>query len=227
MLGYDLKHPSVQQLLLKNTGLLRRVGLEILEALSELQQLNLVHCDLKPSNILLKGSRVSDGIKLIDFGSSMYSQEIECDYIQSRPYRAPEITLLGDISGKIDVWSLGCVLYELFTGEILFGYSSVNENLIKALSLDNYTHVQVQSKSFFIDENTVKVNDRLYFIDPRSKQIILPVKGACFEGKLVEAGACPQLVDLLKKCLRFNPAERISISDALAHVFWSDQSISL
>jgi len=57
-----------------------------------LREENLIHCDLKPENILLKSPDKS-GIKVIDFGSSCFANQIIYTYIQSRFYRAPEIIL--------------------------------------------------------------------------------------------------------------------------------------
>ena len=67
------------------------------------------------------------GIKLIDFGTSCYEGKLyhkidqqSYTYIQSRYYRAPEITLGIDYDAKIDMWSTGCILAELYTGVPLF-----------------------------------------------------------------------------------------------------------
>jgi dual specificity tyrosine-phosphorylation-regulated kinase 2/3/4 len=74
---------------------------------------------MKPENILLCQSNKS-GIKVIDFGSSTYEMEQFYTYIQSRYYRAPEIMLGIRYSPAIDMWSLGCILYELYVGVPLF-----------------------------------------------------------------------------------------------------------
>lgn len=79
----------------------------------------IVHCDLKPENILLCHPNKS-GIKVIDFGSGTYEKEQYYTYIQSRYYRAPEVILGVRYSPAIDMWSMGCILYELFTGTPLF-----------------------------------------------------------------------------------------------------------
>ncbi len=60
-------------------------------------------------------------IKLIDFGSSCYLNKRTYTYIQSRFYRSPEVLLGLPYSQKIDMWSLGCVVVEMHTGEPLFG----------------------------------------------------------------------------------------------------------
>lgn len=60
------------------------------------------------------------GIKIIDFGSSCFDNETIYTYIQSRYYRAPEITLGINYDQNIDIWSTGCILAELYTGVPVF-----------------------------------------------------------------------------------------------------------
>lgn len=74
---------------------------------------------MKPENILLKEYNKS-GIRIIDFGSSCFEDQTVYTYIQSRYYRAPEITLGRPYDHKIDTWSTGCILAELYTGVPLF-----------------------------------------------------------------------------------------------------------
>ena len=59
-------------------------------------------------------------IFLTDFGSNMKICNLEDDEIQTRYYRAPEVILGVNYNEKIDIWSIGCMIYELYTGEILF-----------------------------------------------------------------------------------------------------------
>lgn len=93
-----------------------------------LRENNIVHCDMKPENILLRESNKS-GIKIIDFGSSTYENEQFYTYIQSRFYRAPEIMLGIRYTPAIDMWSLGCILYELFVGFPLFAGEDEKEQM--------------------------------------------------------------------------------------------------
>jgi len=78
-----------------------------------------MHCDIKPENILLSSySRAL--VKVIDFGSSSFVTDRQSSYIQSRSYRAPEVILGLPYDGKIDIWSLGCVVAEMYTNEVTF-----------------------------------------------------------------------------------------------------------
>lgn len=115
--------------LLKNTKfrgvsltLIRKFSKNLLKSLEFLSRpdVNIIHCDLKPENILLRHPRRS-AIKMIDFGSSCYLTKRTYTYIQSRFYRSPEVLLGLPYSQKIDMWSLGCVVVEMHTGEPLFG----------------------------------------------------------------------------------------------------------
>ena len=57
---------------------------------------------------------------MIDLGSSCYVTDQLSSYVQSRSYRAPEVILGLPYDQKVDIWSLGCILAELLTGNVLF-----------------------------------------------------------------------------------------------------------
>ena len=103
-------------------NLIRKFSKQLLKSLEFLSRrdVDIIHCDIKPENILLRHPRRS-AIKIIDFGSSCFSSKKMYSYIQSRFYRSPEVLLGLPYNHKIDVWSLGCVLVEMHTGEPLFG----------------------------------------------------------------------------------------------------------
>jgi dual specificity tyrosine-phosphorylation-regulated kinase 2/3/4 len=103
----------------------RAAASDLVQCLRNLRRSRIVHCDLKPENIMLKPGGA--GLKVIDFGSSCFVSERVHTYIQSRFYRAPEIVLGGEYSTPIDMWSLGCMLVELATGKPLFPAASEKE----------------------------------------------------------------------------------------------------
>lgn len=90
---------------------------QCLEALAYLHDLGIIHCDLKPENILIRSYRRCE-IKVIDLGSSCFQKDNLSLYVQSRSYRAPEVILGLSYDQKIDLWSLGCILAELCSGEV-------------------------------------------------------------------------------------------------------------
>eukprot|EP00770_Monocercomonoides_exilis_P005968 MONOS_5939.1-p1 / transcript=MONOS_5939.1 / gene=MONOS_5939 / organism=Monocercomonoides_exilis_PA203 / gene_product=kinase-like protein / transcript_product=kinase-like protein / location=Mono_scaffold00179:71123-76385(+) / protein_length=1670 / sequence_SO=supercontig / SO=protein_coding / is_pseudo=false len=99
--------------------LVRHLSVQILETLCFLRSRRIVHCDLKPENIVIERAG-SARLRVADFGSSFYEQEPLYSYVQSRYYRAPEVVMGMRFGCPIDMWSFGCVLYELAAGAPLF-----------------------------------------------------------------------------------------------------------
>ena len=112
----------------------RSIGKRLVNIMVELQGCEIIHCDLKPENILFTDSTKA-AIKLIDFGSSCFNSEQMYTYIQSRFYRAPEIILGAPYSLPIDIWSLGCLLAELYTGRPLFPGENESDQLLSIMQL--------------------------------------------------------------------------------------------
>lgn len=111
--------------------LTRKFGYQLLQVLRELERHKppIIHCDLKPENVLLR-DKARSGIRVIDFGSACYySTTPRHKYIQSRFYRSPEVILELPYNTAIDRWSLGCMLVEFHTGNALFPGRSEQEQL--------------------------------------------------------------------------------------------------
>ncbi|XP_053783493.1 MAPK/MAK/MRK overlapping kinase isoform X3 [Desmodus rotundus] len=92
---------------------------QLCQALDHMHRNGIFHRDVKPENILIK----QDVLKLGDFGScrSVYSKQPYTEYISTRWYRAPECLLTdGFYSYKMDLWSAGCVFYEIASLQPLF-----------------------------------------------------------------------------------------------------------
>ena len=123
-------------------SLIRRFAIQILQSLKFLRDEDVIHCDLKPENILLKSPDKS-GIKIIDFGSSCFSNQRIYSYIQSRFYRAPEIVIGIPYTTAIDMWSFGCILIELYTGIPIFPGESETEQLALIMQVFGMPPVEV------------------------------------------------------------------------------------
>ncbi|KAH8856450.1 Dual specificity tyrosine-phosphorylation-regulated kinase 4, partial [Schistosoma japonicum] len=131
---FDLLGSNLYDLLRKNDfrgftiHSLKKITVKLLNCLCLLRKQGIIHCDLKPENILI-GLNNSSELKVIDFGSSCFTNQKTYTYIQSRFYRAPEIILGISYGPPIDMWSLGCILPELYTGRPLFPGENENEQL--------------------------------------------------------------------------------------------------
>ncbi|KAF2133559.1 kinase-like protein [Dothidotthia symphoricarpi CBS 119687] len=128
-LVFELLSVNLYELIKQNqfrglsTTLVRVFAQQLINGLALLGKAKLIHCDLKPENILLKNLE-SPIIKIIDFGSACDERQTVYTYIQSRFYRSPEVLLGLPYSAAIDMWSLGCIVVELFLGLPLFPGSS-------------------------------------------------------------------------------------------------------
>lgn len=134
--------------------LVRRMTAQTLCALNLLQKHKVVHCDLKPENILLCHPTKS-AIKVIDYGSSCFETQQVYTYIQSRFYRSPEVILGLPYHAAIDMWSLGCIVAELYTGYPLFPGENEQEQLARIMEVfgppDKYLIDRSARRKFFFD----------------------------------------------------------------------------
>ena len=68
-------------------------------------------------------------VALIDFGGATWSHEHHSSVVCTRQYRPPEVTLGLEWSHPVDLWSMGCILTELWTGSLLFSTHDEVEHL--------------------------------------------------------------------------------------------------
>jgi len=113
------------------------IGYQVVHAVAFCHTIKLTHTDLKPENILLVDDTYDTvahpkhgqkymiprklSVRLIDFGGATFEDDHHSHMINTRQYRAPEVILGLGWDEKSDIWSIGCILAELFTGELLFG----------------------------------------------------------------------------------------------------------
>nr|CCA30066.1 hypothetical protein NCLIV_069610 [Neospora caninum Liverpool]CEL71305.1 TPA: hypothetical protein BN1204_069610 [Neospora caninum Liverpool] len=135
---------------------IRSIGIQLLQALRLLRRQQIVHCDLKPENIVLK-NQLKSSIKVIDFGSSCPEGEMPYSYIQSRFYRSPEVLLGLSYGCPIDMWSLGCILAELQTGHPLFAGENETDQISCIMEIlgppPQYIIAKSPRRRFFFDTN--------------------------------------------------------------------------
>ena len=194
--------------------LIKNYTMQILFSLLFLRNMGIIHCDLKPENILLFPNNVAQ-VKVIDFGSSCLESERIYFYIQSRFYRAPEVIFDLGYNYEIDIWSLGCILYELYYGEPLFpGINEVEQIYLIMEKIGfppKYIIEHSPKQTLFFDENLMPykmIDEDGNYIIPGGKKI-----------KNIMKDAPKTFVDFIIKCLKWNPFERITPDKALMHPF--------
>lgn len=120
ILGFNFEGADLRVLVSRNAvekTSVESISVQILRGMSYIHSKGIVHFDIKPSNILYDGARV----RLIDFGSAKYDGETIAQYNCTNSFCSLEY-LLGYPTARPckDVWSFGCVLYELLCGKPFF-----------------------------------------------------------------------------------------------------------
>ncbi|THF98460.1 hypothetical protein TEA_006723 [Camellia sinensis var. sinensis] len=134
-LVFESLHMNLREVLKKfgrNIGLkltaVRTYAKQLLIALKHLRNCGVLHSDIKPDNMLVNEAK--NVLKLCDFGNAMFAGKNEITpYLVSRFYRAPEIILGLPYDHPMDIWSVGCCLFELYTGKVLFPGATNNDML--------------------------------------------------------------------------------------------------
>jgi dual-specificity kinase len=174
---------------------------------------------------------------LIDFGSATFEEDYHSSIVSTRHYRAPEIILGLGWSKPCDLWSLGCILVELLTGDALF---QTHENLEHLAMMEAV--IGPMPDSIIRSATKSGANPsvlELFNLRSRTKRLHWP-EGA--EGKrslravgklksmrsYLESNADPSvhphlrvIVDLVTKLMAWDPLLRITAEEALAHPFFS------
>lgn len=160
-----------------------KISYQLCSAVSYLHKNQILHCDIKPDNMI-----VSNGnLILIDFDIS--KSQSTCDNLGPRAtlsYRPPETFIHGIYNYESEVWSVGCVIYEIYRDEKLFPFGI--ESIRKISKLDHDTFYELYNLEF---RNTKHINlDINYKISN-------------------------QINDLLKRIFVFNYNYRITIDEML------------
>nr|CDP94796.1 BMA-MBK-2, isoform f [Brugia malayi] len=232
---FELLSINLYELIKKNKfqgfslQLVRKFAHSMLQCLDLLNRNRLIHCDLKPENVLLKQQGRS-GIKVIDFGSSCFDDQRVYTYIQSRFYRAPEVIMGGKYGMPIDMWSLGCILAELLTGYPLLPGEDESDQLALIIELLGVPPLKVtenakRTRNFIssrgypryctittMSDGTVAVSGgRSKRGKPRG-----PPGSRSWNSALKNQGD-DLFIDFLRQCLDWDPDKRLTPQQALKH----------
>ncbi|EQK99933.1 serine/threonine-protein kinase prp4 [Ophiocordyceps sinensis CO18] len=217
----------------------RRFAWQIFTALEHMRKSHVIHADLKPDNILINHNR--QVVKVCDLGAAIdrddaaTAHSVIMPYLISRFYRAPEVILGMDYDFAIDVWSIGCTLFELFTGKILFPGSSNNQMIKVMMEVRGRMNPKYYKRGqlwrdYFDDKNNFLSVEYDHVIHRSVVRQMVTFPGRNLASRLNDAGTgmaehekreLDLFRELLESCLTFHPEKRITPGDALKHPFFT------
>ncbi|KAK2964216.1 putative serine/threonine protein kinase [Blattamonas nauphoetae] len=217
-------------------------------ALRQCEKAHIIHADFKPDNILIVSEEKRNKVKLCDFGSAVLEKDSQiAPYNASRFYRAPEVMIGLTPTYAIDMWALGCVIFELYTGRILFPGRSNNDMLYliqevlgnfpkKVISKGTPELVQKHFTSDGVfkrlvpDALTHKLQAHPIHISKPSRTLHSQLFNASQGGDVLtdvpllplnknEENVLRLMESFLEQCIVINPDKRITPEEALTHPF--------
>uniref|UniRef100_A0A8R1I688 Protein kinase domain-containing protein n=1 Tax=Caenorhabditis japonica TaxID=281687 RepID=A0A8R1I688_CAEJA len=208
------------------------IAWQLCNAVKFLHDNKLTHTDLKPENILFVDSRyatkmvdkkptrvlINTHVRLIDFGSATFDTEHHSTIVSTRHYRAPEVILELGWSQPCDVWSIGCILYELYTGVTLFQTHENREHLamMERVLGDIPQRMAKKTKTKFF------VNGRLDWVTTSADAAY--VRDNCKPLRRAMISTDPEhveLFELIENMLMFEPISRMDLKEAIEHRYFS------
>ncbi len=187
---------------------IRNISFQILQGLAYMHKNNFFHRDMKPENILISG----DQVKLADFGLArdINSEPPFTDYVATRWYRSPEVILNSKIySSPIDIFALGAIIAELYTGVPLFPGKEASDQMNKICEV-----LGTPSQSDWNEGYDLANQIHFKFPQYRGKKL-----------KNVIHRASDLAINLLEMMLCFNPSKRPSAVKCLQHPFFQCNEI--
>ncbi|XP_019164774.1 PREDICTED: serine/threonine-protein kinase prpf4B-like isoform X1 [Ipomoea nil] len=238
-LVFESLHMNLREVLKKfgrNIGLkltaVRTYAKQLFISLKHLKNCGVLHSDIKPDNMLVNEAK--NVLKLCDFGNAMFAGKNDITpYLVSRFYRAPEIILGLPYDHPIDMWSVGCCIFELYTGKVLFPGPTNNDMLRLHMELKGPFPKKMLRKGAFTDQHFDQdLNFYATEEDPVTKKairkLIVNIRprdiGAIISGS---PGEDPKMLthfkDLLDRIFVLDPDKRLTVSQALSHPFITEK----
>ena len=187
---------------------IRNISFQILQGLAYMHKNNFFHRDMKPENILISG----DQVKLADFGLArdINSEPPFTDYVATRWYRSPEVILNSKVySSPIDIFALGAIIAELYTGVPLFPGKEASDQMNKICEVLGTPNQSDWNEGY-------DLANQIHFKFPQ------------FRGKKLKNvinRASDNAINLLEMMLCFNPSKRPSAVKCLQHPFFQCNEI--
>ena len=164
-------------------------------------------------------------------GGCRIPNDLKSKHLQTSYYKSPEMLLGLDYDTKSDMWSLGCTIYELLTGDILFDPDDFEGNfkryhiylMVQKLGMiPNSIINKSPKKDIFFTANGELIKG-YKSIDTSSNLFLELEKVIIFNKVMTLIGV--NFIDLMKKIFCYDSNERISVIDALAHPLFNTSFI--
>ena len=160
---------------------------------------------------------INPTITIADFGAACTEDDSYEGDFGTRYYRAPEVILGGRVTNKVDIWAAGCILYELIVGEFLFDpvkdknksrdyYHLLEMTKVSGGFSKKFLKTTKYSKKYFDSNGDLRDTEYREFYD--WDELL---------EKIENIDERTQVIDLLKKMLSLNEAERINATNILQH----------
>ena len=201
-----------------NESFFKNIAFQILSGLNSLHKNNIIHSDIKPDNILYDPQK--NIIQITDFGlSHTFNFDIYHEYKVgggTYSYLPPDI-LLGNLFffTSLDIWSLGCTLIELCTGEIIFKGNNYLDVLEKIEDIFGSLKNLLPGYVTLTSKKKVNLNKK----EDKGKGLINFIK---VTQKFMFANN--DFYDLVSKMLCIDPVKRINAEDAMNHRWFRSSS---
>lgn len=152
-----------------NIDEIKSITIQIISGIAYLNSYNLIHCDIKPQNILIKDNI----IKIIDFGLTDFEPEFKLknfnsdvnNLVYTDNYASPEVLNDNYFSKKSDTWAIGCILFELLSLNSLFSCIEIKKthrNEIKK-KINNFMNLDAKEKNdYLISKIKSEYDNELY-----------------------------------------------------------------
>lgn len=162
-------------------------------------------------------------IQVIDFGSSCYTTDRLVSYVQSRSYRAPEVILGLPYDNKIDIWSLGCIIAELYTGNLLFDNSSVSALLASAVAILGPIPEKILKYGSSVPKYFAGTDRTIYEFnkDTNDYTVFIPDNTSLKEKLKINDSL---FLSFLSSTLEWDPAKRPSAKECLKHPWFNSEN---
>ena len=219
--GYSASCPSTMYPI-------KDLAISLLQGLQALEERNVVHCDIKPENVLLRVGDTGFQALLADLGSACSGVKTTTDGLVASPwYRPPEVYAKGIMSHPGDLWSVGCVLFEYAFGDPLFDATRSRHTTAEEVARLHAAHIVAlgDPPSGTIDTDSPIASYLGYPPSFRNTGSLSYEKSDHLALRMRDMAKYPDLHVILAGIFVWDAASRVPIADALATVQkWGETS---